>query len=148
MTNQQLAKHNGAMLLLTNTTGEFYRFLSPVQRAVILEFVSTKVEEWEHFADKLIEYAERIDTMPKTYEQDGKGDDAIVYLHYFVGGFDWWITEKDKDAVAGEYDQAYGLAKFPGNSPEHGYISIKEITEAGAELDLYWTPKPLKEVRK
>jgi hypothetical protein len=148
MTREQQAKHNGAMLLLANTAGEFRNYLSPLQRHTLLEFVRRKVEEWEFFADKIIEYAERIDTMSKTYEQDGKGDDAIVYLHYFMGGFDWWITEKDKDWTPGDYDQAYGLAKFPGNSPDLGYISIKEITEAGAELDLHWTPKPLKEVRK
>ena len=57
-------------------------------------------EEYAFFEEKVNEYANRIKTMPVTYKQDGLGDDAIVYLHYFVGGADWYITEKDKSGVS------------------------------------------------
>ena len=60
-----------------------------------------------------------IDTMPKTYEQDGKGDDTIVYLHYFIGNFDLYITERD---MGDEQLQAFGLADM--GYPELGYIYI------------------------
>jgi len=33
--------------------------------------------------------------MPVTWEQDGAGDDAMVYLQYFYGGSDCTFTEKD-----------------------------------------------------
>ncbi|CAM3834843.1 hypothetical protein VRRI112168_02265 [Vreelandella rituensis] len=41
------------------------------------------------------ELANTVSSMPVTYEQDGLGDQAIAYLHYFMGGADFFITEKD-----------------------------------------------------
>lgn len=101
-------------------------------------------EEGDSFSEIMAILAERIRTMPKTYDQDGLGDQAVVHLHYFVGGSDWWITEKDREA---EQHQAFGLADLFGDGGELGYISIVEITQCGAELDLYWTPKTLAEIR-
>jgi len=101
-------------------------------------------EEKQFFRDKMVELADRIANMPKTYEQDGKGDDAIVSLHYFTSGGDWYITEKDMEA---EQHQAFGLADPFQDGGELGYISIIELAENGAELDFYFTPKTLGEVR-
>jgi len=101
-------------------------------------------EEGEFFKTLFVELAERINTMPKTYEQDGKGDEAIVYLHYFRGNMDWYITEKD---MGDEQIQAFGLADLGMGFPELGYISIEELVQNGIELDLYWTPKTLAEVK-
>ena len=42
--------------------------------------------------------------------------------------------------------QAFGLANL-GYGAELGYICIKELIEHGIELDLYWTPKTLGEVK-
>ena len=116
-------------------------------------------EEGEHYTDKLKEYAERVEAMPRVYEQDGKGMEAIAYLHYFTGGCDWWITEADtEEPMIGFSDtpqpnrrlseqlQTFGLADM--GEPELGYISIKEIIENGAELDLYWEPKTLRDALK
>jgi len=105
-----------------------------------------KGEERGHFKDKVRDMAELIRTMPKTYEQDGKGQDAVVSLHYFKGGMDWYITEKDIEMPnePGQH-QAFGLANL-GQGGELGYISIVELTGSGVELDLYWTPKTLKEI--
>ena len=105
-------------------------------------------EEGDFFRGKLLEYAERVATIPKTYEQDGKGDDAIVYLHYFGGSADWWITEKDMEA---EQHQAFGYADLfgDGQCAELGYISLVEVCDlSGVELDLHWTPKPLREIKE
>lgn len=103
-------------------------------------------EEADFFLGKLIDLAQQIDTMPKTYEQDGKGDQAIVYLHYFLGGSDWYITEKDMN---GGIKQAFGYAVLNGDDEcaELGYISIQEITAYGAELDFYFTPCTLGEIK-
>ncbi len=101
-------------------------------------------EEGYFFRAKMLEYAERVHNMPQTYEQDGKGDDAVVYLHYFSGGADWWITEKDMEA---EQRQAFGYVDL-GYGGELGYISLVEICETPSiELDLHWTPKTLRDVK-
>lgn len=99
-------------------------------------------EEKQFFFDKAVEMANRIETMPKTYEQDGKGMEAVAYLHYFIGNMDWYITEKD---IEGEQHQAFGLANL-GHGGELGYISIVELVENNVELDFYFTPKPLSQI--
>lgn len=96
-------------------------------------------EEKQFMFAKLDEMARIVTTMPKTYETDGQGDQAIAQLHYFTGGCDWYITERDQET---EQLQAFGLANL-GYGGELGYISIVEILESGAELDLYWSPKPI-----
>lgn len=102
-------------------------------------------EEAQFFFDKLVELARIVETMPKTYEQEGKGDDAIAFLHYFAGGQgSWWITEKEK---LPEQCQAFGLADPFGDGGEVGYISIVELLANDAELDFHFTPKTLRELR-
>mgnify|MGYP001563457152 FL=1 len=105
-------------------------------------------EERQYFYDMMVDLAARIEAMPKTYEQDGKGDQAIVHLHYFRGGCDWWISEKDSDPDGEGQIQAFGYANLGDDqNAELGYISIKELIEHGVELDLYWTPKTLEQVK-
>jgi hypothetical protein len=94
--------------------------------------------------DKLVEYESRIQEMPKTFEQDGKGDDAIAYLHYFKGGMDWYITEKDMEP---EQLQAFGLADLSMGFPEIGYISITELIEHNVELDLHFIPQTIGKIK-
>jgi len=110
----------------------------------------TKGKEDGFFVEKLLELYILILTMPKTYEQDGKGDEAIAYLHYFKGGSDWFITEKDINTDKEGQVQAFGYTILNGDKEmaEMGYISIKELIENNVELDLYWTPKTLKEVKE
>jgi hypothetical protein len=112
-----------------------------------LEFIGDlcRGEEKQFFFDKLCELEELICGMPQTYGQDGKGDDAIVYLHYFAGGaMNWWITEKDSEPAQ---NQAFGLADL-GYGGELGYISIMELCESKVELDLHWKPTRLGDIRK
>lgn len=101
-------------------------------------------EERGWFRDKLLELVQVVEAMPVTYAQDGLGDNAVVHLHYFYGGGDWWITEKDVD---GGVDQAFGLVDL-GHGPELGYISIRELVRLKVmDLDLHWTPKTLAQVK-
>lgn len=86
----------------------------------------------------------RIAAMPQTYDTDGQGDAALVHLHYFRGDRDYYITEKDKEA---QQHQAFGYADFHDGCAELGYISLVELCGAGVDFDLYWTPKPLKDVK-
>jgi hypothetical protein len=136
----------------TEATKVLRGFIGHSQMACLAD--SCRGEEKQFFFDKLCEYAARIAAMPQTYDQDGKGDEAIVHLHYFTGGCDWFITEKDKGTEeeradgAVEQQQAFGYANLGDpNCAELGYISIVEIIANGAELDLYFTPKPLKDCK-
>jgi hypothetical protein len=121
---------------------EIRQFLSAGQMRVLAEGAN-RGEEKQYFRDKIAELSKRIADMPKTYEQDGKGDQAIAYLHYFRGSGDWYITEKDmEDGVT----QAFGLADL-GQGGELGYISITELVKAGVELDLHFEPKTLAAIK-
>lgn len=105
-------------------------------------------EERSHFAQLLKVYAERVATMPTTYATDGQGDQAIAYLHYFRGAADWYITERDGDPDQSGQHQAFGLACPFGDEGELGYISIVELRQIGAEMDLYFEPCTLAAIRK
>jgi hypothetical protein len=77
--------------------------------------------------------------------------DGIVRLHYFVGGWDWYITELDPATF-----EAYGLVTSPFcPHGEWGYIDLAELAlvQAGAtvngipfsqpvERDCWWSPVP------
>lgn len=100
-------------------------------------------EERGFFREAFRDLEKTIDSMPVTYGQDGKGEEAVIYLHYFYGGADWWITEKD---IEGGIDQAFGLVDL-GHGPELGYISIRELVGmAGVNVDLHWEPKTIGQV--
>lgn len=117
------------------------RFVSPAQLDAITE--SMQGEEQDFSIAKIIRLAELINTMPTTYQTDGQGEEAIAYLHYFTGGFDWYITEKD---MLHEQLQAFGLARVL--ETELGYININELRENQVELDLYWIPTALKDLKQ
>ena len=101
-------------------------------------------EEKAYFRQMVRDLWARIAGMHGIYGQAGKGAEAIAYLHYFSAGFDWYITEKDiGDGTA----QAFGLTVW-AIERELGYISIRELVAGSVELDLYWTPKTLAEIRR
>ena len=99
-------------------------------------------EERQYFIDMLVDLAERIKSMPTTYQTQDEGSDSIAYLHYFLNDMDFYITERD---ISDAQLQAFGLAKIW--EAEFGYISIAELLENNMELDLYWTPKPISECK-
>lgn len=104
-----------------------------------------KSEEKEYFKNKINEIYQIVSSMPKVYEQDGKGDKAVAYLHYFTKGMNWYITERD---ISDEQLQAFGLVSMDIDYPELGYIPINNLLSFGVELDLNWTPKTIKEIKK
>ncbi len=117
------------------------RFVGKQQLEIMMS--SAKGEEGQFFIDKMLEVANIVSTMPKTYEQDGMGDDAVVYLHYFKGSSDWYITERDMEE---DQLQAFGYAKI-GSEGELGYINIDDLTRINVELDLYWKPKTIGDIK-
>ena len=119
-------------------------FLSWNQFTVMTE--ACHGEEEEFFMQTFVAWADKIKAMPATYQQDGLHLAAVVHLHYFFRGSDWYITEKDVD---GGIQQAYGYAILNGDdqNAELGYISIEELTCIGAELDLHFLPCTLAEIK-
>ena len=129
-----------------NALKELRGFIGNSQLGAVAE--GMRSEEKQYFFDKAVELAATVSTMPKTYEQDGKGNQSIAYLHYFYGNMDWYITEKDMgsaDDVEPGQHQAFGLADI-GFGGELGYISITELIENGIELDFHFTPKTLEQI--
>ncbi len=126
-------------------------FIGLGQSKVIATLIRTS-EEQDFFIDKMIELAAQVEAMPHTYQQEGLGEQAIAHLHYFIGGCDWWITEKDmgdkEDPAPNLQLQAFGYACLGDpDFAELGYISLPEILEAGAELDLHWNPTAMAEIK-
>lgn len=119
-------------------------FLSREQAKVMRTLMDG--EEGPYFQDKAREMAGIILGMPKTYETSNNPDPTI-YLHYFNGGSDWYIFERDMYA---EQHQAYCYACLNGwyDSAEIGMVSIEELRESGVELDLHWKPRPLSEIKE
>lgn len=129
--------------------GILAHFMPLSERLALID--ALRGEEAEGMAEVVARIVRTIETMPKTYETDGQGREAIAHLHYFYGGCDWYITERDVGDGLGdgsairEQLQAFGFANLgdPQRSAELGYISIEELKDAGVELDLYWQPQPI-----
>ena len=119
------------------------KFVSKMQIEIIK--AGFDLEEKQFFFDTVEALCNTFNTMPKSYETDGQGDNAIAHLHYFVSGNDWYITEKDQED---EQHQAFGVASLSmnGNTPELGYISIEELMKNNVEIDFHFEPKALKEI--
>jgi hypothetical protein len=102
-------------------------------------------EERQYFLSLLKDLENRILHMPTPYETTEQGIAAPVSLHYFKGGSDWYIVEKDSSE---EQLQAFGYACLNGDkiNAEMGYINIEELIKCDVELDLYWTPTALRNV--
>ena len=154
-TANQITSTNGSESCNTMTVGGNLRqratdaaqrvkpFLSRMQFSTLIELCHG--EEGDHFLKILIDLDQCIGAMPKTYEQDGLGEKAVAHLHYFMGGCDWWITEKD---VEGGTQQAFGLVDM-GHGPELGYISIDELVSVrGMNVDLHWKRCTLATIRE
>jgi hypothetical protein len=84
--------------------------------------------------------------LPKLYEQDGKGYDAIAYVKFFTpdSNWTWYVTEFDgKDTFFGLVD---------GFEKELGYFSLSELESTKGPLglkverDLYFKPTRLKDL--
>lgn len=89
--------------------------------------------------------------MPALYAQDGKGANAIVHAHFFLGGSDWYALEYDGK------DEFFGFVCLNGDTQmaELGYFYRSELESVcvgplrqRVERDLHWKPKTLAEAKK
>ena len=124
---------------------ELNQFIGKGQIAVLEEAI--KGEEGLHFSQMLLTLYNNILSIPKPYETEDQGDVASVRLHYFNGGSDWYIIERDID---GEQIQCFGFACLNGDkqNAEFGYINIAELIKYGVELDLYYKPQTVEDIKR
>jgi hypothetical protein len=93
--------------------------------------------------------AEQLAAVPRLYETEHIAtDDKIIYLHFFIGGCDWYIAEFDGE------DLFFGYVNLndPQNA-EWGYISFRELDAInldGLEVDndLFWQPKAFSAINR
>ncbi len=86
--------------------------------------------------------------LPKLYEQDSKGLNAIAYVKFFTpdSNWTWYVTEYNGD------DIFFGLVD--GLEKELGYFSLSELKSVrgpfglNVERDLYFEPATLEELMK
>lgn len=91
---------------------------------------------------------QRLDQIPRLYEnEDTPVGDKLVYLHFFIGGCDWYIVEYDGENIF------FGYAILNGDivNAEWGYISFRELQSikigfAEIDCDLHWKVIPAQKV--
>lgn len=93
---------------------------------------------------------ERLDRIPRLYEtEDTPLEGKAIYLHFFIGGCDWYIAEFDgQDTFFG-----YAILNHDYMNAEWGYISFSELkkiklgwVEVDCETEAVWTIKRAGEV--
>lgn len=119
-------------------------YMSPAQVAAVRHCLREDSSEATFFADKMQELVKLIESTPGDHENQ----DQKAHLHYFMGGYDAYVMEIDRDGgppAPGDEVIAYGWCRFAHmpDCAEFGYLSITEITQAGAELDFHFTPQPI-----
>lgn len=95
---------------------------------------------------------ERLNHIPRLYATESTSlQSKLVYLHFFIGGSDWYVCEFDGE------DLFFGYAILNGDqmNAEWGYISfseLRDISVQGIEVDCepedQWSPKPVSEIPK
>lgn len=95
--------------------------------------------------------AERLKALPKLYETEHiELSDKLIYLHFFMGGCDWYVAEFDGE------DIFFGYAILNGDSAnaDWGYISFQELreikigfVEVDCELEELWQIKPASQIK-
>lgn len=149
----------------------FANFMGPAQRFFLLESI-LRGEEAAELAKLVVDAATAIRNTPLTYQTtDLSMGEKKLCLHYFRGGIDAWIVERDIgdcplfnpiETPVSEWPippemlgfdvqhQAFGRITVVGGGwreAEWGYISIQELIDNGVELDLHWVVKTAKEMK-
>ncbi len=95
---------------------------------------------------------ERLEKIPRFYETELIPlQDKLIYLHFFIGACDWFITEFNGD------DLFFGFAILNNDyiNAEWGYISFSELKsinidgiEIDCEIELAWEIRRAIEINK
>lgn len=86
---------------------------------------------------------EELNELPRLYSTEDKSiKDKLIYIHFFIGGSDWYIAEYDpKDRIF----FGYAILNNDLQNAEWGYMSLDElagINVRGIEVDrdMHWKP--------
>ena len=96
---------------------------------------------------------DRLSTIPRVYETEHIPlRDKLIYLHFFIGGCDWYVAEFDGE------DLFWGFTILNNDfeNAEWGYISFSELKsikvgdwlEVDCELEDYFPVRKAKEIEK
>lgn len=108
-----------------------------------------KMDDPTESRDMLLNVVKAYEDIPNLYEQEGKGYNAVAYLHYFVGGTDWWITEYNKST--GKMF-GYVVLNEDWQMSEFGYIDSSFFKDNSLsplqkpELDFYFKYKTINQI--
>jgi hypothetical protein len=127
-------------------------FIPPDQWKVTRDMIRSS-EEKDFFISAILRLAAFVEAMPQTYQN--KDSDPYVWLHYFGGGYDSWLIEKDKgdkdDPVKGVQHEAFGYVRWEHmpECAEVGYVSLPEAFQhmRFLNLDYHFTPCRLSELK-
>ena len=96
---------------------------------------------------------ERLARIPKLYDtEEIPVQDKEIYLHFFLGGSDWFISETDGEDIMFGFcilNNDYEMAEW-------GYVSLSELRsikiegwlEVDCELEEHWKVRTAKEVEQ
>ena len=93
----------------------------------------------------------RLNKIPRLYETENIPlGDKLIYLHFFIGGCDWYIAEFDGE------DLFWGFARLNDiQNAEWGYICFSELRninigglEIDCELEDYWKVRKSSEIQR
>ena len=96
---------------------------------------------------------DRLSKIPRLYETEHTPlQEKLIYLHFFIGGCDWYIAEFDGE------DLFWGFAILNDDfqNAEWGYISLSELKsvkvggwmEVDCELEEFWQVTKASEIEK
>lgn len=96
---------------------------------------------------------EQLGKIPRLYETENIPlSDKPIYLHFFIGGCDWYISEYD----GGDLFFGYALLNNDVEMGEWGYISFRELKEikikgwleVDCELAEHWKVRKASEIER
>lgn len=113
------------------TTREAIAAILPKQQAAHLNQLLKEAKTPDAMAelgavlDCVLVQAKNYLATPALYATDGKEpEERVVYLHYFVGGSDWFILERGLDD---DRSTVYGLVRM--FCTEYGYIDLPSLID-------------------
>jgi hypothetical protein len=97
--------------------------------------------------------ADRLSRIPKLYETEHIPlQDKLIYLHFFIGGCDWYVAEFDGEDIF----WGFAILNDDFQNAEWGYISLSELKsikvggwlEIDCELEEFWKVRKASEIEK
>ena len=106
-------------------------------------------EDGAYFIGVALELANRIHAMPTTSERaEADAAPPVAYLRYSNCNAEWYVVKRSP-ALGEIQHEAYGFARPYGDGGETSMsnISIEKLLKLGVDLDIYFTPQPLDDIR-